>query len=499
MFIALIIGLLLLIFASRPGGEQVSKDLGPSLEGVPVGLMARIAAATAAADADRLRALAEELQDLGHDDAAREVRQAADQIDRMKSIPNVPQPPPGSVEIPAPVIVAPPNAVPITEPETPVSIEPPELRSPGLPPLVSEPPAGSVPLPETVADVVDDVAEGIKDILTPKPKPIPVVAAPPPDAVEIPDPDIIIPSPMPKAPVLVPSPPPGAVEVPVTAPKTGLIRSGDKGPQVEALQRRLLVHGYDPGKVDGIFGPRTLGAVKGFQKAKGLKVDGIVGPKTQAALAKAPTAKATPVPAPGIPVVPSPPPGAVEVAPPAAPPKKRATVRSGSRGPDVEYLQERLNAAGHNAGNADGIFGPKTLAAVKSFQRAEGLSADGIVGPMTWAAIEAQQVISGDRGKRRGPSAGAVTRMLYASGPHGPAKDVGALRRYKRQAGVLTAGNLYDVPTARSLVARGIVPPTPFDFGSRGEQKQYAEELKWRAARDPARREEWMQALSALE
>ena len=37
---------------------------------------------------------------------------------------------------------------------------------------------------------------------------------------------------------------------------------------------------------------------------------------------------------------------------------------------------------------ADGIFGPKTEAAVRDFQRAQGLAPDGIVGPKTWAALD---------------------------------------------------------------------------------------------------------------
>ncbi len=35
----------------------------------------------------------------------------------------------------------------------------------------------------------------------------------------------------------------------------------------------------------------------------------------------------------------------------------------------------------------DGVFGPTTTAAVKSFQQGEGLAPDGIVGPLTWAAL----------------------------------------------------------------------------------------------------------------
>ena len=65
----------------------------------------------------------------------------------------------------------------------------------------------------------------------------------------------------------------------------------------------------------------------------------------------------------------------------------RATVRSGSRGADVTYLQQRLIALGYKPGNADGIFGSKTLAAVKAFQKDHRLTVDGIVGTKTWAAL----------------------------------------------------------------------------------------------------------------
>ena len=53
------------------------------------------------------------------------------------------------------------------------------------------------------------------------------------------------------------------------------------------------------------------------------------------------------------------------------------------RGEDVKELQESLNALGFNCGNADGIFGKKTQAGVKSFQAAHGLTVDGIVGIKT--------------------------------------------------------------------------------------------------------------------
>ena len=53
------------------------------------------------------------------------------------------------------------------------------------------------------------------------------------------------------------------------------------------------------------------------------------------------------------------------------------------RGSDVRNLQILLNALGYSCGRADGIFGDKTKAAVRAFQRRNGLVVDGIVGPAT--------------------------------------------------------------------------------------------------------------------
>lgn len=68
---------------------------------------------------------------------------------------------------------------------------------------------------------------------------------------------------------------------------------------------------------------------------------------------------------------------------------KRGTLRRGSRGADVTYLQQRLTAKGYGVGKIDGYFGQKTLEAVKVFQAEHGLVVDGIVGAKTWTALEA--------------------------------------------------------------------------------------------------------------
>ncbi|SHM26085.1 Putative peptidoglycan binding domain-containing protein [Caldanaerovirga acetigignens] len=83
-----------------------------------------------------------------------------------------------------------------------------------------------------------------------------------------------------------------------------LLAYGSVGQDVKLLQTLLNQHGYKL-KVDGIFGPKTLAAVKDFQKKNGLKVDGIVGPKTLAKLAPkvaASTEKPATPPVPQVPV-----------------------------------------------------------------------------------------------------------------------------------------------------------------------------------------------------
>lgn len=65
----------------------------------------------------------------------------------------------------------------------------------------------------------------------------------------------------------------------------------------------------------------------------------------------------------------------------------RSVVKMGSSGDDVIYLQQRLTAKGYGSGKVDGVFGTKTLEAVKAFQAENGLSVDGVVGAKTWAAI----------------------------------------------------------------------------------------------------------------
>jgi hypothetical protein len=63
-----------------------------------------------------------------------------------------------------------------------------------------------------------------------------------------------------------------------------LKRPAMRGPIVENLQKALQARGFDPGEIDGVFGPHTEAAVLGFQLANDLVPDGQAGPVTRKAL-----------------------------------------------------------------------------------------------------------------------------------------------------------------------------------------------------------------------
>jgi peptidoglycan hydrolase-like protein with peptidoglycan-binding domain len=70
-------------------------------------------------------------------------------------------------------------------------------------------------------------------------------------------------------------------------------------------------------------------------------------------------------------------------------------LKEGSTGQQVVNLQYVLNRQGFYSGSLDGIFGPKTKAAVVQFQRHHGLEADGIVGTATLKALGNLEGIGG--------------------------------------------------------------------------------------------------------
>src|ERR687885_2002221 len=129
---------------------------------------------------------------------------------------------------------------------------------------------------------------------------------------------------------------------------------------VAALQVALNARGLYTGTIDGVSGPSTTAAVRMFQRRAHLPVDGVVGPRTRAALGR----------------------------------YARHTL--GSRplalrafGWDVAELQFLLAWHGFPSGPFDGLFGRRTVGALRRFQRFAGLQPDGVAGAGTFAALRA--------------------------------------------------------------------------------------------------------------
>ena len=123
-------------------------------------------------------------------------------------------------------------------------------------------------------------------------------------------------------------------------------RSGGSA-RVRELQAELSRLGYAPGPLDGLYGPLTTAAVVRFQAVNGLARDGVAGPLTLRRLHGQRRISA-------------------------------ATVRS---------AQRALRRLGRDPGRVDGILGPRTVAALRGFQRAEGLPADGLPRGSTTARL----------------------------------------------------------------------------------------------------------------
>lgn len=127
------------------------------------------------------------------------------------------------------------------------------------------------------------------------------------------------------------------------------------------MQRRLARLGFDvSADAPGTYGPATEEAARVFQEGRGLRIDGIFGTQSWDSLVE-------------------------------------AGYRLGDRllylrapmlrGDDVGQLQEDLGRLGFDAGRVDGIFGPRTVAALEAFQRNAGLTVDGVAGPDSLAAL----------------------------------------------------------------------------------------------------------------
>ena len=156
------------------------------------------------------------------------------------------------------------------------------------------------------------------------------------------------------------------------------LKQGMRGDDVRDLQNLLQDAGYSVGRAgaDGIYGSDTFRAVAAFQEDHGLEVDGIAGRETMAALDAAVYGPEKPDP------------------PAAAPdPDDQPSefwlpdLQLGDKDPAVTLLQAALNIRGFDCGSADGIFGPKTQAALNRFKESRKMEQNGIADRETWNKI----------------------------------------------------------------------------------------------------------------
>lgn len=89
-----------------------------------------------------------------------------------------------------------------------------------------------------------------------------------------------------------------------------------------------------------------------------------------------------------------------------------ASYKKGSSGEEVKEIQRRLSKWGYYSGKIDGVYGTKTVAAVKYFQRQNGLTEDGVCGPSTLAALGISS--SGSSGTSNDDSFYLLARMIAA-------------------------------------------------------------------------------------
>ena len=156
----------------------------------------------------------------------------------------------------------------------------------------------------------------------------------------------------------------GAVTTPAGAhPVIPDLRMGDRGGEVATWQRTL--DASVPGvhvEQDGVFGPLTDAATRRFEQRFQVPVTGVVGWSARTAWVGASVTCC----------------GAV-----------LPTLAKGDFSPYVAWVQISLDRwlPEGDALIPDGLYGPRTVAAVTRFQAASGLVADGIDGSKTWSRI----------------------------------------------------------------------------------------------------------------
>jgi N-acetylmuramoyl-L-alanine amidase len=146
--------------------------------------------------------------------------------------------------------------------------------------------------------------------------------------------------------------------------------------------------------------------------------------------------------------------------------------RQGSTGSVVKQIQQRLSDWGYYKGSIDGIYGSRTTAAVKYFQRKNGLTADGICGNATLKAIGIS------------PSGGTP----YSNNVNLLARLISAEARGEPYVGQVAVGavvlNRIEHPSFPDSLSGVIYQPGAFTCVTDGQFYGNVEESAYKAARD---------------
>jgi hypothetical protein len=129
-------------------------------------------------------------------------------------------------------------------------------------------------------------------------------------------------------------------------------------------------------------------------------------------------------------------------------------LRQPRQGEDVKQLQQKLKDAGFDPGEVDGKFGPKTEAALRAYQAANGLRVDGRAGEETYAALGLEYI--GHRSARAPAGAGSGADAA------GGAPDASAAPGATPEAGAAEAPSASSTPEAAAAAAGTTQLDVPF-------------------------------------
>ena len=154
-----------------------------------------------------------------------------------------------------------------------------------------------------------------------------------------------------------------------------------------------------------------------------------------------------------------------------------ALSKYGSRGNEVSQIQEKLKRWGYYNGSIDGIYGSKTLSAVKAFQRKNGLTVDGIAGQKTLSAMGINSSSSGSNAGNNTNSndVNLLARVIYGEArgePYTGQVAVGAviMNRVKHNSFPNTLASVIYQSGAFDAVADGQVNLSPDSTAKKAAQ-----------------------------